>query len=405
MFERDIFDKIQEIWFSEQFRCDYPGEKPKEPPAIDTLRAVIEAAFLASLKREEGRPVDFSIALVSQEEIQESHRVDIFGGMQQVMSFPAPLPLRVEIISKLAAAIDKRTTALAVEPVKGKSNAEFQIWGFLYFGPSQDRFDEVNLSGPRLSTLRPDCLIITTASAGSLTIARGYNLLGYFESGRLTRSTGSPLTQDLMQHHIESAIKENIPPDLNAGLYSLIYRDSIKRLLTEASRRGDGGTVILIPPADAAKTTGLYRPIYSFDGDLGIGHLLEKMVIAEMDHSPHYDPIKRLLALRLAALSQFSCIDGALLITANWHMIAFGAKLAATKWTGQVLIGPGAIGGGGTFDTSKLGTRHNSAIDFVGACSSAIGFVLSEDGPIRGLIKRDEQTILCWPDCRSSIFD
>jgi hypothetical protein len=50
MFDRIIFEQIQEIWRFEQTRCDEPDRKP---PDLEALRAVIETAFLASLKKEE----------------------------------------------------------------------------------------------------------------------------------------------------------------------------------------------------------------------------------------------------------------------------------------------------------------------------------------------------------------
>ncbi len=68
-------------------------------------------------------------------------------------------------------------------------------------------------------------------------------------------------------------------------------------------------------------------------------------------------------------------------------------------------MGPDGFGGGGQiFDLSKYGTRHNSAIDFVAAVPGTIAFVVSQDGPIRGFVLKDQDTILCWPDCTTSMF-
>jgi hypothetical protein len=77
----------------------------------------------------------------------------------------------------------------------------------------------------------------------------------------------------------------------------------------------------------------------------------------------------------------------------------------ASKWGKRILVGPDGFGGGGKeFDASTLGNRHNSTIDFVGACPGCIGFVVSQDGPIRGFARKDNDTILCWRDCRVSMF-
>ncbi|MGB7291958.1 MAG: hypothetical protein WBD99_07290 [Thermodesulfobacteriota bacterium] len=109
--------------------------------------------------------------------------------------------------------------------------------------------------------------------------------------------------------------------------------------------------------------------------------------------------------LFLDAIAQLACIDGALIISTQFNVVAFGSKLSAPKWSGSVLIGPdGFGGGGGIFDVSKLGTRHNSAINFVGSCTDSIIFVISQDGPIRGFAYQDSNTIFCWPDCSVSMF-
>jgi hypothetical protein len=70
-----------------------------------------------------------------------------------------------------------------------------------------------------------------------------------------------------------------------------------------------------------------------------------------------------------------------------------------------LITGPDGFGGGGEpFDLSKHGTRHNSAVDFVAAFPGSVVFVISQDGPIRAFAVKDATTILCWPDCRASMF-
>jgi hypothetical protein len=98
-------------------------------------------------------------------------------------------------------------------------------------------------------------------------------------------------------------------------------------------------------------------------------------------------------------------VDGALVITEKFEVLSFGATLRAPRWKGQVVVGPyGFIDGGEEFEHRMLGTRHHSVMNFIGECAESIGFVISQDGPIRGFIKKDAETLLCWPDCRVSMF-
>jgi hypothetical protein len=90
-------------------------------------------------------------------------------------------------------------------------------------------------------------------------------------------------------------------------------------------------------------------------------------------------------------------IDGALVLDRDLGVRGFGAKLTAPSWDGEVLTGPNGWGDGAgqPFDFKRLGTRHNSAISFVGSCPGATAFVLSEDGGVRAF-RRIGNNVCCW---------
>ena len=103
---------------------------------------------------------------------------------------------------------------------------------------------------------------------------------------------------------------------------------------------------------------------------------------------------------QMGLLAQLACIDGALIVRDSLQPEVFGTKLQAPCWKGRVVEGP--IGDRPTpsqeINLSVYGTRHNSAASFAGACDDAIVYVLSQDGPIRTLLKVSDDTLLCWPD-------
>ena len=113
---------------------------------------------------------------------------------------------------------------------------------------------------------------------------------------------------------------------------------------------------------------------------------------------------KRRLSEYLDVVAQLSCVDGALIIDEHLRPLRFATHLAAPKWVGEVFEGTHKD----VIPTQKVelirfGTRHNSAICFVGACPGAIGFVISEDGPVRALLRVGE-AIWLWPDCMNTVF-
>lgn len=165
---------------------------------------------------------------------------------------------------------------------------------------------------------------------------------------------------------------------------------------------------MLLPNDCLEMYSSKYDAKYEFKGRLRIEELIIQRLSygnGDLIYTMAKLALGQLIIERLSLLAQLSCIDGALLLTSNLRVVSFGATLRADEWLGDVIIGPDALGGGGqTFNFKTYGTRHNSAINFVGECPGAIGFVISQDGMIRGFVRKDERTILCWLDCMVSMF-
>lgn len=395
MFEKEIFQQIKAHWESEQIRCNKPAI---ESPSLQDLQILIETAFLGSLKREEGKTVEFSLAFITEIQSQSPQ-----GGVCypiETIKFSSPEPLTLERISKLAPAFDKNTTALAVELSEKDGTPTYQIWGAIYFGPRQEP-NSYAFIFDGLHVTRPDCFIITTISLGSLLLARQDQVLGYFESGKFSPSIPSPFDNGALLEYFEELFSGK--STTRNGLF-YVELPCIRKVLFKVSEKGSGGIIIFIPSGREKEISDLYVDRNKFTANLGINFLLEQS--GQYSLTPHSLEIKRVIGERLEALAHLAFIDGALIVSTNWEIIGVGTKLTANKWDKHVITGPnsyGYPGGGKVFDYSAYGTRHNSTINFIGACPEAVGFVISEDGPIRAFVKRDENTILCWEDVRLSM--
>ena len=73
MFETELLRAIIEGWTEDQSHHDRDRE-PRPVPDIRDVRDPLETAFSASLKRDEGRPLTFSIALLAEEQLAEEQR-------------------------------------------------------------------------------------------------------------------------------------------------------------------------------------------------------------------------------------------------------------------------------------------------------------------------------------------
>ena len=399
MLARELHEEIIRAWEADQ---NFPGRSRAQIPLpeVGDVRAVVETAFWASLKREEDRPITFSLVLLPRNAPAErGHPLP-----NQVLTFRRSLPLSAESVTKLAPAFNPNVSALAVAPVDGQSR-EYEIWGAIIYAPTSDLFTGSSLGMQGLTNLwRPDALTVTAVSASSLLVSRGEAQIGRFASGEFTRAVPTPFNSYAMGNYVGVVISEDKGYG-GDGFYLNRYFRVLEYLLAQASARGHGGTIIISPCSKVRDHREHFAANYSFDGDLQLEYLLNEMVKTEREHSAFSPMYKRVCREKLDILAQLSCVDGALVLSSSLEVVSFGATLKAPKWEGDVLVGPDGFGGGGQlFDASKLGTRHNSAINFIGASPGAICFVLSQDGPVRGLAKRDAGTVLCWPDCSTSMF-
>lgn len=152
--------------------------------------------------------------------------------------------------------------------------------------------------------------------------------------------------------------------------------------------------------------TNIDLPLNS-EGSLNIEELIDTRIRYTQTKSSLLSTIAvdKELRGRLESLVRLASLDGALLLKPNFDLIGFGVKLFAPDFKGQVQTGQDGFGRSrGLIDFKRFGMRHNSALRFIASVSGSVGFVASEDGPIRGLTKVSDEAVNCWPDCRVSMF-
>ena len=412
MFDKTIIQHILDSW------VPAPGELPGDtgcgipeaegrpsPFSPQDVEFLVETAFLASLKKEEDRPVTFSLVLMGKKRAARAAADP--GRKQLIMTFEQSLPLTVDSLSKVAMAFDPRFTSFVVAPVD-ESRKRYEIWGAMFFNALPNYFEDIPgvLDGEIYR--RPDVFMVTSVTPGSLIISRGDSQLGRFAAGKFIKATPSPFYSRAMGGFLFNKIKRDADSMAMDRAYWKVFIHSLDYLLSEISTRSHGGSVLIIPRQKIDAYRDFFTAKYTFRENLKIHELIMES-IAEPGHNG--DPVmkrmsfNRKLSERLRVLSQLAAVDGALLISGSFRILSFGVTLKAPRWKGRVYEGPDGYNGGETvFEHQMLGTRHNSMIDFIGKCPESIGFVISQDGPIRGLVRKNMKTMYCWPDCRVSMF-
>ncbi len=400
MLDERFSRQIIEAWNADQAH-PLRRRPQRAAPDLATVRAVVDAVFLTSIRTEEGRPILPSVGVLDPSHVGDR---EIVGGCL-VMPLSPPVPLTVSVLEKLSPAVDPATATLAVTPAS-PSDPNLSVWAILLFGGPLQPFGRPSVHN-EFSLGRADVLTVRAESPGSLLIARGGTRLGSLAAGTFILATPTPFIERGLGQFVMAAVRGN---EGNTSVhYWHVFSRSVMYLLEQLSARTHGASLILLPSGQAEDARPLFRPRYGLTIDLRIPAVLRALLTSGEDAS-HLGELLNVanglqLCERLRTLAQLAAVDGALVVSASLDVLGFGTTLEACPWSGRVLTGPDGFGGGGEpFDVSRLGTRHNSAVNFVGACTGSVAFVVSQDGPIRAFVKRDENTVLCWPDCRASMF-
>jgi len=403
MFAASTIEEIIETWIADQQHPErYRKQKPI-PNAAD-VRILVETAFWASLKKEEDRSISFSIALLTKAEVEQEF--ELSGRKQLIMTFERSIPLSVDNLTKIAPAFNPQHTSLIIESVDSEK-IDYRIWGAMYFSSLSNPLKEIPVWIEDQTFVRPDVFMVTVTSPGSLMISRGNSQIGRLVSGEFIKAVPTPFSSWAMGNYIKHIFSESNNPNFFKPNYWHTFSASLDYLLSEISSRSHGASLIIVPKFCSKNYRSFYSRRYSFPESLQVDDMIQALnqLPTDTDNSILRLGYNKKITERISALAQLACVDGALLITETFDLLAFGSTLRAPRWKGRIIVGPyGFSGGGEDFEHRMLGTRHHSVMNFIGECAESIGFVISQDGPIRGFIKKDAETLLCWPDCRVSMF-
>jgi hypothetical protein len=397
LIEDSIIKRILACWEADQVHPSR-GRDQRLLPSFNDIKEVMDIAFLASIQQEEGRPIRFSIALAAKEETNgPSHRYPIEPCM-----FQPPLPFTVESTAKLAPAFDPALASIAVG--RNPNTKKLECWGAYFYGGSSHRFNEVLTHRIGRPGFRPDIFTVTTQAPAVLQISRQNSRIGRLAGGDFIPASPTPFSSKSLGRYLIEPLTQTDLWKEKKEQYWHFYRDALEVLLAEALSRGHGGTIVILDGRGVEDYAGLFSPRFGLKRSTYLNLLFRKAL--ENDHPNIGAAYNKLILEALQSLAQMATVDGAMILTLGLDIVAFGATLNAPKWNRKVLIGPNGFGynQGDISPAQRYGTPHSSAINFAGAYSGCIVFVISQDGGIRGFVKSSEDTVLCWPDCNTSMF-
>ncbi len=332
-----------------------------EAPDAAAVEAMIEAAFWASLRREEGYIPRISLAFVAPEAVS------------QPLRFERQLPLAAQPLTRLAPAVEHPGIHLGV----WRDSGRFVVWGATRNVPP---FCLV------LEVIAPGLLVVKHSRRESekfanLAVLQGDEIKVIDES-----STYLPDCPDLL-----ALLLGDDPQHASGESISLLIR-----LAISMRGHGRGGSLLVVPAETELWRESMARPVlYSLVPPFS--------ALTELMHNRDSGNADRLWvdALRSAveAVAGLTAVDGATVISDEYKVLAFGAKIVRREGSVQVgnviITEPIESARAEVADPGQLGgTRHLSAAQFVHDQHDAVALVASQDGRF---------TVFAWSPCENMV--
>jgi hypothetical protein len=332
-------------------------------PDTGTIETIIETAFWASLRREETYVPRISLAFVSPDDTPYPLR------------FERALPLEPGVLAKVAPAVERGGIHLGV----WDSGEGLRVWG-------------------TTRTIPAFCIVVEVAAPGLLVVKhhRGD------EAGKYVNVAVLEGDQVKVVDESTSSL-----PDCPQLLTSLLGFDSpaswvdsvnvLVQLAVSMRAHGRGGSLLVVPDTHDSWRDSIVRPIpYAVVPPFAELTQLNR-------ETPGDDARRRVwqeaVTRAVDAIAGLTAVDGATIVTGDYVLLAFGAKITRRKGSAQVeqVTMTEPIEGGNPVQVhpSALGgTRHLSAAQFVHDQRDAVALVASQDGRF---------TVFAWSPCEETV--
>lgn len=340
-----------------------PGVPPLELlPDAQAIEALVDAAFWASVRREEGYIPKISLAFL--------RPIDEIAPL----IFAKPLPLEPSALTHLAAAVERPGIHLGVWP----DGDRLSVWGTTHAIP-------------------PFCFVVEVIAAGLLVLkhrprheSRKFVNVAVLEGDRIkivdegaSKIADCPALLTTMLGFSETGLADSDALNLQV------------QVALSMRRHGRGGILLVVPSGTNTWRESIVHPMtYAVEPPF---NELRDLLAAQGTMPEHEwtDAINR----SIDALAGLTAVDGATIITDRYEQLAFGAKIGRREGGTQIeqivvtepvegstaqWMHPGQLGG----------TRHLSAAQFVQDQPDAQALVASQDGRF---------TIFAWSPCDGAV--
>jgi hypothetical protein len=419
--------------------ADYLRNRHSDAPGRRIVQKLIETLFYASLRTEEARGVSCTVVFLGSE--VDPHQSDQSGRRSHryvYMPLARPVALTARALAKFSQAAQPWASSIAVR----ERNDRLEICGLfdqeIHYQNALNREGEARFP-------RPGLFQVEIAGTGILTVYVDRKLLAKLSQESLVTVfhdvlNEGPIANRLLQYvdKLERKARRELkrilkrqdatPLLLDAPL---LWLQTLSRILLGIRRLKHGGAVLLIPSAPT-KDLAINFPISYQRTET----LLERHLIASARwraarnrmRTEYSEPASAIPAALVqerrsafndredakkgelgcaAFISSLAGVDGLILLTGGLHVLGFGVEIKLRKdpvrvqRAGNALASPSRLK---PLSLNEFGTRHRSMMRYCDRHPGSIGFIISQDGDIRAVIKTD-RGLLLWENIQLQEVD
>jgi hypothetical protein len=331
-------------------------------PDVRTVEQMIEAAFWASLRREEGYDPKTSLAYLRPEHTTKPLR------------FVHPFALDTDALTKVAPAVERPGIHLGV----WQNGDGLEVWG-------------------TTRELPAFCFVVEVISPGVLVVKHSRPE----EAGKYVNV--AVLEGDRIKVLNERAATLPDCPNVVSQLFGLESSESRRelsnvliQLATSMRAHERGGSLLVVPAGSEAWKESILKPL-KYELSPPYAELTELVRSSEKDKQKRMwqDAIRRAVAM----VAGLTAVDGATVINDHYEVLAFGAKITRRDPNPRVeqIISTEPIAGSEAevVNPSLIGgTRHFSAAQFTQDQKDSLALVASQDGRF---------TVFAWSPCEDMV--
>ncbi|WP_207433785.1 putative sensor domain DACNV-containing protein [Sabulibacter ruber] len=360
---KSVAPVIESHFVQHQAEAHQHGEVHLAPvPPVKVIESMIDTAFWASLRKEEGQSPRISLAFLPPDQAGKP------------LLFAQRLPLTSQNLTKLAPGVERAGIHIGV----WQQDGELYMWG-------------------TTREIVSFCFVLDVSEPGLLVVKH-----------RRASGFGKFANVAVLKGDVIKIIDENSDslPDCPAVVTSLLgftapasWNDSVNvlvQLAVSMRAHGRGGSLLVVPTGTDKWKESIVHPL-PYAVSPAFSGLTELMHQEKENRSQSI--WQGALRREIDGLAGLTAIDGATIITDQHELLAFGAKIVrsdSNELVEQIVVTEPVLGNEPIIihPTQNGGTRHLSAAQFVHDQRDALALVASQDGRF---------TIFSWAPCEMMV--